>query len=154
MPLSMPEIEKGAQVAVAVDERGKKLAVARKGVIVKVCSFEGTEVDADGKVVRMKTVDGNNGNGIAEIWVQFSKTGEPELVKNYSLAIVKQYDKVARESMRLREKNAEAQARSEGEILGDMNEPVIMLDETEVDSRKPLGGEDVEVQFPTKKPKK
>lgn len=149
MPLSMPEIEKGAQVAVSLNERGQRLPVQRKGIIVVVKSIEGRDEKGNDLLV-----DGNNGNGIAEIWVQFSKDGKPELVKNCTLTIVRQYDKVARESMRLRERNQAARDRSEGEIIGDMNEPAVMIDETDVDSRKPLGGEDVEIQFPTKKPKK
>lgn len=120
MPLSIPEMQVGAQVAVAFDEKGRELKVKRKGVITKIVSQSGECF--------------NDNSGVKEIWVGFVPGHAPEKVENFRLGLVKQYDRAAAESIRQAEVNAKY---GDGAVLGDMNEPVVLVDQTDLKPNEP-----------------
>ena len=132
MPLSLPEIERGAKVAHSLDPKGKRRPVSRVGHIIKIVSQSGEEK--------------NDGSGVKEIHVLFAKGTTPEVVPNQELTLVKSYDRVAAESMRLRDRNEKAKQVADNlmdeRVVADAPEPLVTWDETDI--HKPIGGPDVD----------
>jgi hypothetical protein len=126
MGLAIHEIMRGAQVALAFDERGKRLPIQRKGIIVKVQTVAENDTIED---------NGDPRNGIKSIWVQFEKGHPPESVKNCQLALIRGFDQTEYGKLKRQEMNEKAEA--------GLEEPYI-IDKTDLPDAKPLKSEDVE----------
>lgn len=136
MPLSMDQMQRGAQVAVAFDERGGRRRFMRKGIIVKIETFD--PVDPESQLPQ---------NGVKKIFVQFAPGIEPEVIPNAHLALVKPFD----QSQYARLKK-DAVLEQELESIDRQNrlreatqasEPTVVVDETEFDSRRPVSEEEL-----------
>jgi len=137
MPLSIGEIMRGAQVAVAFDDRGRRVNPQRRGVITKVETW----IDMEGDV---SEDNGDPRNGIKAIWVKFDKNGESEKVQNRHLALIKGFDQTEYGRMKREENNARGEAAE--------SEPTIIIDKTEIEHTKPLDSSAVdEFEAPPKR---
>lgn len=128
MPLAIPQIILGTQVALTHDEEGERLPVERRGVIVAVDTARKIGKDEKGKTVILSTTrNGNPATGVDKIWVRFRKGDPPVAVKNIQLTLIheanrKAFDEIKREEAVKKAAEIEAKAR-EGAKLEQLPEP-------------------------------
>jgi hypothetical protein len=138
MPLSIPQIMLGAQVALTHDIEGNRLPVERRGVIVQVdTALKIEKVDGRMKITRTEK-NGNPACGVAAIWVRLKKGEAPINCKNAQLTLVheasrKAFDEIRREDnvKKARELEAKSAATSSLEQIpsSDDDLPIVIPDE-------------------------
>lgn len=139
MPLSIPQIILGTQVALTHDEEGERLPVERRGVIVAVDTAKQIGKNDKGKTVILTTQrNGNPACGVDKIWVRFKAGQEPVALKNCQLTLIheanrKTYDEIKREDNVKKAAAMEAKARefAKLETLPESDDEVVARQEPE-----------------------
>lgn len=133
MPLAIPQIILGTQVAITHAEDGETLLpVERRGVIVAVDTAKRIEKDpkTGRQVITVTVRNGNPACGVKTIWVRLKQGAEPVAVKNCQLTLIheanrKTYDEIKRQDA---VKQAEALETKRRE-MGSLEELVVIPDD-------------------------
>ena len=161
MPLSIPQIILGTQVALTHAEDGETLLpIERRGVIVAVDTARKLAKNAHGKTVIVETVrNGNPATGVDKIWVRFKKGQEPVCVKNCQLTLVheatrKAFDEIKRDDAVKRAAEIESKGRetaglpklsspNEEDVPIVVPEPPVVVQELGVPEGRGLSAEEI-----------
>ena len=133
MSLSIDQVRRGNQVAIAFDDDGKELKVIRRGVITRVDTVKKFGKDAHGKTVVLESIpNGNPRSGIHKIWVTL-KPGEPAVeVKNSWLALVKEGRRGDWLKIKAEEDAKLADDIDAGKVEVEEGQPALVIDETDL----------------------
>jgi len=136
MALSMDQMMVGAVVTEYLDDKHKPLKVRRRGVIEKVVSCSGEQY--------------NDGNGVREIWVRFTKNGVAELVKNGRLALHKAYDAALDGRLKKETQNNLGEDILAAEVEAEEEIPAVLIDHTDLAPNQSLAPSNMAEKFPAK----